>query len=131
MSKTIRQIVTFRATPHAVYDALMNAKTHAKFTGGPAKISRKVGGAFSVFGGSIHGRNLKLVKDTTIIQAWRVKEWPKNVSSRATFSLRKMKNGTRLIFTHAGVPANALASIRKGWNTYYWKPMKKLLGQKG
>ncbi|MDP3685505.1 MAG: SRPBCC family protein [bacterium] len=126
MSNTLRQIVIFKATPHAVYEALMDAKQHAKFTGGPAKISRKVGGAFSVFGGSIHGHNLKLARDKSIVQAWRVREWPKKVSSRVTFSLQKVKGGTRLAFVHTGVPAKELASIRKGWKTYYWEPMKEL-----
>jgi uncharacterized protein YndB with AHSA1/START domain len=40
MSKNIRQTTTFKAAPHAVYEALMDAKKHAEFTGGEAKISR-------------------------------------------------------------------------------------------
>lgn len=107
----------------------MDAKQHAKFTGGPAKISRKVGGAFSVFGGSIRGRTVKLVKDNIIVQAWRMEEWPKNVSSRVTFSLQKVNSGTRLTFTQSGIPAKEFASIRTGWNTYYWRPMKELFKQ--
>ena len=47
-TKTIRQTVQFGARPEDVYDALMDPKKHAKFTGAKATISRKVGGSFSV-----------------------------------------------------------------------------------
>lgn len=36
----------FKATPHEVYEALMDSRTHGRLTGGPARISRKVGGRF-------------------------------------------------------------------------------------
>ena len=48
MSKSIRQTVTFKASPHAIYEALMDSKKHSEFTGGEAKISRKIGGKFSI-----------------------------------------------------------------------------------
>ena len=50
MSKLIRQTVTFKATPHEVYEALMDSRKHAKFTGDQANISRKVGGKISAYG---------------------------------------------------------------------------------
>ncbi|MGA2318205.1 MAG: hypothetical protein ABSG71_17760 [Thermodesulfobacteriota bacterium] len=46
-TKTIRQSITFKASPHEVYDALMDSRKHAKFTGAKARISRKVGGKFT------------------------------------------------------------------------------------
>lgn len=39
-TKSIKQIVTFKAPPEAVYEALMDFRKHSKFTGAPAKISR-------------------------------------------------------------------------------------------
>jgi len=38
------------------------------FPAEPAKISRAVGGPFSVFGGKIEGRNIELVPDKRIVQ---------------------------------------------------------------
>ena len=70
-TKTLRQTVTFRASPHAVFEALMDAKKHAAFTGGAARISRKVGGAFSVFDNYATGKNVELVKDKRIVQEGR------------------------------------------------------------
>jgi uncharacterized protein YndB with AHSA1/START domain len=44
---TIRQTATIGATPAEVYDALMDSKKHAAFTGSPARLSAVVGGKFS------------------------------------------------------------------------------------
>jgi len=44
MSKDINQTVVFKTTPHEVYEALMDSKKHAAFSGGAAKISRAIGG---------------------------------------------------------------------------------------
>lgn len=128
-TKTIRQSVTFKAAPHAVYEALMNAKKHAAFTGDVAKISRKVGGKFSIFGGGLHGKNLELVADKKIVQVWRceMKGWPKDHFSKATFAFSKIKGGAKLVFTQTGVPASCAKSIAQGWHDYYWVPMKQML----
>ena len=32
-TKTIRQTITFKAPPHDIYEALMDSRKHAKFTG--------------------------------------------------------------------------------------------------
>lgn len=127
MEKTIRQTVTFRASPHDVYEALMDSTKHAAFTGGLAKISRTAGGRFSVFGGDISGKNIKVLVDKTIIQSWRIKGWPRGHTSTVTFSLAKTKDGTRLTLTHVGVPREDADSVSKGWKDYYWIPMKNML----
>lgn len=128
MTKTIRQTVTIGAAPGKVYAALIEEKRHAKFTGEPAKISRKVGGAFSCYGGWLKGINVDLVPGKRIVQAWRGKDWPAGAYSIATFSLAKAKGGnTRLAFTHVGVPAFKAKGITMGWRKFYWKPLKAYL----
>ena len=59
-SKIIRQSVTFTVPPRRVYEALLDSKQHAAFTGDTAKISQHVGGKISAWGGYISGKNLKL-----------------------------------------------------------------------
>ena len=129
MSKLIRQSVTFNATPHAVYEALMDSRKHARFTQAPAKISRKVGGAISAYGDYITGSNLELVPDQKIVQAWHASEWPEGHMSRATFKLAPVPGGTRLTFTHSGVPDAFVDDIRQGWIDSYWVPMKAMLNK--
>ena len=125
--KTIRQSVTFRATPHDVYEALMNEKKHSELTGSEVQIGRNVGSEFSVYGGDIQGVNLELVPDKKIIQSWRYSDWPKGHYSKATFLLKEVTNGTRLTFTQTGVPEEFYEDIAQGWKDYYWEPMKKML----
>jgi uncharacterized protein YndB with AHSA1/START domain len=128
MSKTIRQTMTIGATPKKVYAALIDEKKHAKFTGEAAAISRKVGGAFTCYGGHLSGINLELVPAKRIVQAWRATGWPAGAYSVATFALARSAGGkTKLSFTHVGVPTAARKHITVGWHTFYWKPLKAYL----
>lgn len=127
MSKLIRQTVTFKATPHEVYEALMDSRKHAQFTGSAANISRKVGGPITAYDGYISGTNLELVPDEKIVQAWHASEWPEGHISRVTFKISEVKGGTRLIFTHRGVPDEEYESIKQGWIDNYWVPMRAML----
>lgn len=127
MSKAIKQTVTFKATPQAVYEALMDEKKHAAFTGGEAKISRKTGGQFKIYGGDIEGKNLELIPDQKIVQSWRYNDWPEGHYSKATFDLEPTEKGTRLTFTQIDVPDDKYADIKQGWKDYYWAPMKEML----
>jgi activator of HSP90 ATPase len=104
MSKLIQQTVTFKATPHELYELLMDSKKHAAFTGGKASLSRLVGGSISAYDNYITGKNIELVPDKKIIQDWRAVDWPEGFFSRVTFEFTAIPEGTRLDFTHAGLP---------------------------
>ena len=128
MTKIIRQSVLIRATPQRVYGALINEKTHAKFTGAPARITRKAGGPFTCYGDYLRGVTLELVPAKRIVQAWRAKSWKAGAYSVATFALaRKARGRTRLSLTHVGVPPSAFKGVSKGWPKHYWKPLKAYL----
>jgi activator of HSP90 ATPase len=128
MTKVIRSAVTIRATPRQVYEALMDEKRHAKFTGAKASISRKAGGAFTCYGSHLSGFNVDLVPGKRVVQAWRSSGWPAGVFSIATFALSRAGGGrTRIRFTQVGVPASSRMHISAGWRTYYWKPLKAYL----
>jgi len=126
-TRTIRQSVTLRASPHAVYEMLMDSRKHAKFTGEKASIIRKIGGKFSAYAGYISGVNLDLVPDKKIVQLWRGNDWTKGHYSKVTFSLKKVERGTRLTFRQSGVPGEQYKDIKQGWHDYYWKPMREML----
>ncbi|MFC1941838.1 SRPBCC domain-containing protein [Chloroflexota bacterium] len=126
-TRVIRQSVTFKASQHEVYEALMDSKKHAEFTGAMVKMSRKVGSKFSIYDGDIQGVNLELVPDHRIVQSWRYSDWPEGHYSRATFSLKEVPGGSRLAFTQTGVPEEFYDDINQGWRDYYWGPMKEML----
>jgi activator of HSP90 ATPase len=127
MSKNINQTVTFKTTPHNVYEALMDSKKHAAFSGGVAKISRAVGGEISAYAGYISGKNIELIPDNKIVQDWRAVDWPEGHFSRVTFEFTPVPEGTRLDFTHTGIPEGEEASFEQGWIDNYWEPMKAFL----
>jgi activator of HSP90 ATPase len=126
MSKIIRQQVTFAATPHAVYEALMDSRKHARFTDARARISRKIGGVITAYGGYITGTNLTLVPDRKIVQSWHAADWPEGHLSTVTFNLKPIPGGTRLTFSHRDVPPEQVEEISQGWKDNYWEPMKRL-----
>jgi len=126
-TRTVRQSVTFKASPREVYEVLMDSKKHAALTGSQVRLSRNVGERFSIYGGDIEGVNLELVPGHRIVQSWRYSDWPEGHYSRASFSLKEVPGGTRLTFIQTGVPAELYDDISRGWRDYYWTPMKELL----
>ena len=126
-TKNIRQTVNIKASPHDVYEALMDSKKHSEFTGDKASISRKVGGKFTAFDGYAEGTNRELVPDEKIVQTWRASDWPEGHYSEVTFSLKKVGTGTRLTFTQTDVPEDQYEDVSQGWRDYYWTPLKEML----
>ncbi len=126
-TKTIRQTVIFSCTPHEFYEIIMDSKKHSFYTGDEAKMSRKEGGEFIAAAGYIEGKNLKLVKDKMIVQSWRGGDFPEGHMSKVVFELKKDKTGTKLTFTHEGVPEKNYKNINTGWKTYYWDKIKAKL----
>jgi activator of HSP90 ATPase len=128
---TIRQSVTLRATPAEVYDAWLDSKKHSAFTGDTAKMTRRPGGEFTVFGGYVHGKNLSLDKDKSIVQLWHFAEngWPDGHYSICTIALSAVPNGTRLTLVQRDVPEAAAENLKRGWKKYYWIPMKAYFGK--
>ncbi|HEY6129722.1 MAG TPA: SRPBCC family protein [Candidatus Acidoferrum sp.] len=138
-AEAIHQEPTFRASPKQIYEALTDAAQFQKMTLGseamkimdlkskPAEISRELGGAFSLFGGYIIGRQLELVLNQRIVQAWRVGSWPAGIFSIVRFELAAQGDNTKLIFDHAGFPAGDAEHLATGWQINYWQPLTKLL----
>jgi len=136
MSNAIRQEVSIEASPQRVYDALLDARRFREFTGAPAEIDPSPGGAFACFGGIVTGRNIELVPNRRIVQAWRVTMWPEGLYSIVRFELQPEgpPEGprTRLIMDHVGFPEEMRAHLNGeqtdgGWQRQYWNPLKKYL----
>src|SRR6516225_7060548 len=105
MPNAIRHEIEFNVSAQRIYEALIDAKQFSAFTGAPAEIDRQAGGAFSCFGGMIIGRNIELVPNKRIVQAWRVKIWPEGVYSIVGFELSPNgPSASRLAMTHDGFP---------------------------
>ncbi|HKN07423.1 MAG TPA: SRPBCC family protein [Thermoplasmata archaeon] len=125
--KNLRQTVTVKAKPNDVYDALVDPRQHAQFTGAAAKISAKVGSAFSLYDNSLSGVVIVAERGRRLVLAWRSEDWPKGHYSIAQFTFARARGGTRLTFEQFGIPASDFADIREGWKQFYWEPLRLYL----
>jgi activator of HSP90 ATPase len=128
-SHLIHQEILLNATPDLVYDALLNSDKFTRFTGGrSADISREVGGRFTLFDGRIIGRNVELVFDRRIVQAWRSSTWGEGIYSIVRFELERLDSGlTRLRLDHSGFPEDQWEHLETGWHANYWLPLQSYL----
>src|SRR5712691_4442149 len=122
--KTIRQTATIHgATPHDIYETIMDSKKHTKLSGSRTTVSRRVGGAFKV-GRDLEGTSLRLIKDKKIVQSWRETDWPKGLYFRATFSLARANGGTVIRCRQPCVSDREDRPVERCWSQYYWEPPK-------
>jgi activator of HSP90 ATPase len=124
-SISIHQEIDFKASPQRIYEALLDAKQFSAFSGLPAEIRREAGGDFSCFGGHIVGRNVELVPNQRIVQAWRAGGWPEGAYSIVKFELKAQGSGTRLILDHRGFPEGLKDHLALGWKEHYWDNLTK------
>jgi activator of HSP90 ATPase len=123
-ARTITQKVVVSAAPADVYDAIVNPRRHAAFTGSRATGSGKIGGAFTAWDGYITGVYRELVNGRKIVQDWRTTEWPDDApDSRLELTFTPVKAGTEIRMVHSKVPASQADSLRQGWIDFYWTPL--------
>jgi activator of HSP90 ATPase len=141
----IHQEVVFEAASQRVYAALTDARQFDKIVdlsgirqsgmlppeaNKPTQISPEAGSAFTLFGGFITGRQIELVPNVRIVQAWRAAMWGPGVYSIAKFELVKQGAATKIVFDHTGFPKGAGKSLAAGWHKHYWQPLTKFLGSR-
>jgi activator of HSP90 ATPase len=124
----LHQEIAFKVEPRRIYEVLLDSKQFAAFSGIPAEIDPKAGGAFSMFGGRILGRNVELLPNQRIVQAWRPASWDPGVYSMVKFELKPEGAGaTTVILDHTGFPLGDFGHLNSGWYARYWDPLKKFL----
>lgn len=112
-----------------VWDALVNPKDIDAWGGGPAKMDSKEGFEFSLWGGSIWGKNTQIIFQKKLVQNWfsetENKKWEN--PSTAIFTLLEEKNGVKLELVNFNIPDEDANDIDKGWDDYYLGPLKDYL----
>ena len=138
-AESIHQTANFKAAPSRIYEALLDTKQFQKIQAlgvsmkamkleaKPVRISREPGGEFFLFGDYITGRQIELVPNQRIVQAWREISWDAGVYSLVKFELVVDGTGTKLVFDHTGFPFGAAEHLAVGWKRNYWDPIDKFL----
>jgi activator of HSP90 ATPase len=128
VTKPIVQSVTFKLSPEQLFKIYTNSKKHSAATGSKASVSAKAGGRFIAFDGQISGRNLVVVPNRMIVQAWRASHWKKtDLDSILTILFSKAPGGGKIDLVHVGVPEHDHKGVTEGWPKYYWKPWRSYL----
>lgn len=122
--KTIKQSYLIKASLQNVWQALIDPAIIDKWGGGPAQMDDKVGTKFTLWGGDIHGKNIKVVKNKELVQDWFGGDWEK--PSKVTFTLVEKGNKTEVNLLHEDVPGKEAKNIEEGWKIYYLGPLKEL-----
>jgi len=130
MCKPVHHEVEFSVSPNEVYDAYLDSRRHARFTGQAAKMSRKEGGKFTAGDTYISGTNIELIPGKRIVQAWRASEWPEGVYSMLRLELKAKGRGSKMVVDHVGIPDKFRDGVDDGWYEFYWNPMKAYFGEK-
>ena len=129
MPNSIHHEITINAAPARVFGALTDQTQFGELTGAPvARLSALEGDPIELFGGHITGRNVEIVPQRRLVQAWRAASWPEGVYSIVRFELGSGDAGkTALAFDHTGFPEAAHDELDAGWHKMYWEPLARYL----
>ena len=125
--KDFKKYYTITAEPKDVYNALTNKLMLEIWTGETVVMEETPGTEFSLWDGSICGKNLEFVKDHKIVQEWYFGE--QDDPSIVTIKLHAEKDGTSMEVKQTNIPDDAFDNISEGWTEDYVDAMKELFEQ--
>lgn len=106
------------APPEEVYVALTNPATIQLWTGDKAEMSTEPGSEFSLWDGSIVGKNLEFEEGKKIVQQWYFGDQPE--ASIVKIKLHEHKQGTSIELKHTNIPEQDYEDITEGWDESYF-----------
>ena len=115
--KEFKKYYRLPATPEEVYIALTNPFTIELWTGEQAEMSTEPGAEFSMWGGSIVGKNLEFEENKKIIQQWYFEGQADE--SIVTIKLHPDGKDTSMEIKHVNIPDEAYKDISEGWSDSY------------
>ncbi|WP_183559445.1 SRPBCC domain-containing protein [Mucilaginibacter sp. SP1R1] len=116
--KDYKKYYSIPATPDEIYMALTNPITIELWTGEVAEMSTEPGSEFSMWEGSITGKNLEFEPGKKIVQQWYFDGQSDN--SIVTIKLHADKQGTSAELRHTNIPDDDFDDLVDGWNNSYF-----------
>ena len=126
--KDYKKYFIISATPEELYLALTNPFTIQLWSGEEAVMSTEAGSEFSIFDGSIEGRNLEFEENKKIVQEWYFGE-DEEEDSIVTLKLHSHPDGTSLEVKHTNIPDEAYDDIVEGWNDVYFAGLEDFFNE--
>lgn len=116
--KDYKKYYELPAPPEDVYTALTNPDTIRLWTGEEAVMNTAAGSEFSMWDGSITGKNISFEPGRKIVQQWYYDGEPEE--SIVTILLHPHKNGTSVELRHSNIPDAVYEDTVDGWNETYF-----------
>lgn len=116
--KDFKKYYSIPATPDEIYMALTNPITIELWTGEVAEMSTEPGSEFSMWDGSISGKNIEFEPGKKIVQQWYFDGQSDN--SIVTIKLHPDKQGTSAELRHTNIPDADFDDISDGWTHSYF-----------
>jgi uncharacterized protein YndB with AHSA1/START domain len=116
--KDFKKYYIIPASPEDIYLALTNPLTIQLWTAEEAIMSTEPGSEFSMWEGSITGKNLEFETNKKIVQQWYFGE--QEVPSIVTLKFHPHEAGTSVELRHTNIPDDAYEDIVEGWNDAYF-----------
>jgi activator of HSP90 ATPase len=116
--KDFKKYYHLTATPEEVYIALTNPLTIELWTGEAAEMSTEPGSEFSMWEGSIVGKNLEFEEGKKIVQQWYFDGQPD--ASIVTIKLHADKSDTSAELKHTNIPDAEYDEFAEGWDNSYF-----------
>jgi uncharacterized protein YndB with AHSA1/START domain len=121
--KDFKKYYIIPAKPEEVYLALTNPLTIRLWSGDEAEMSVEPGSEFSMWDGSISGKNLEFEPNKKIVQQWYFGEQPD--PSIVTIRLHEHAKGTSLELKHTNIPDQDFEDITDGWDNIYMASLQE------
>lgn len=121
--KDFKKYYIVAASPEEVYLALTFEPTVMLWTGSPAEMKAEPGTEFSLWDGSIVGKNLEFEPGKKIVQQWYFGDQPEE--SIVTIKLHAHPQGTSVELRHSNIPDEDYNDLVDGWNEEYFKSLQE------
>ena len=125
--KDFRKYYNIPASPDDVYTALTNPITIQLWTGEPAVMSTEPGSEFSLWDGSIEGRNIAFEPGKKLVQQWYFGDQPEE--SIVTILLHAKGTGTSVELLHTNIPDADYDDFAEGWNISYFGALREFYAE--
>jgi activator of HSP90 ATPase len=129
---TVTDSEEFRTTAEELFQTFTDPNRIAAFTRSPPKVfeGAREGGKFELFGGNVSGEYLTLDSPKTIVQSWRLNQWPAGHHSRLQidFDQNDVDHVTMMRVSWTGVPIGQEDVTRRNWGEYYVRSIKTTFG---